>query len=301
MAAEPRTETARDGSPDKLDSRLNAYRADLAAAGLQGKVAAERFVEGEWYQVQQTILPLRSRPEAIASFTTEALFGEVVTVYEVRDGWAWIQMARDGYVGYVPADALTREIAWPSHHVKALGTFVYPEPNMKAPPITHLGLNAAVAVKSTQGAFSELATGGWVVSRHIAEEGKFARDFVEVAERLIGSPYLWGGCSRLGLDCSALVQMSLLAAGAQAPRDSDLQQAELGANVLIPEDLEGLQRGDLVFWPGHVGIMVDGIMIVHANAHHMMVTVETLPEVAGRIRRNDGPEIAAIKRMSKDA
>ncbi|MEO1280541.1 MAG: C40 family peptidase [Pseudomonadota bacterium] len=285
----------------KLDPRIHAYRPDLASRDLENRVSAKRFVDGEWSQVRRTVLPVRSHPDRRAGFTTEALFGELVTVFEIQDGWAWIQLARDRYVGYVPADGLERDITWPTHHIKALGTFVYPEPDIKSAPLSHLSLNSPVAIKSSDKLFSELTTGGYVISRHVAEEGKFARDFVEVAERLIGAPYLWGGSSRLGIDCSGLVQMSLLAAGVSAPRDSDMQQEELGTTVLIPEDLEGLQRGDLVFWPGHVGIMSDGIMIVHANAHHMSVTVETLPEVATRVARNDGPAITAIKRFSAES
>ncbi|MEO1207512.1 MAG: C40 family peptidase [Pseudomonadota bacterium] len=285
----------------QLDPRINAYRPDLAATDLEGRVSAKKFVDGEWSQIRQTVLPIRSRPDPRASFMTEALFGELVTVYDVQNGWAWVQMARDRYVGYVPVDGLERDISWPTHHIKALGTFVYPEPDIKSAPLSHLSLNSPIAVKASDKRFSELATGGYVITRHIAEESRFARDFVEIAERLIGTPYLWGGSSRLGIDCSGLVQMALLATGVSAPRDSDMQQDALGSTVLIPEDLEGLQRGDLVFWPGHVGIMSDGIMIVHANAHHMSVTVETLPEVASRVARHDGPSITAIKRMSPAA
>jgi cell wall-associated NlpC family hydrolase len=144
--------------------------------------------------------------------------------------------------------------------------------------------------------FSQLATGGHVISRHLTEVTKPARDFVSVAERFLGTPYLWGGRSRLGLDCSALVQLSLAAAGVDAPRDSDMQQAELGTTVLIPADLEGLQRGDLVFWPGHVAIMSDAVMMVHANAHHMAVAIEPLEAATRRISRT-GAEISAIKRL----
>lgn len=284
-------------SDQGLDPRINAFRPDLAAGDLIAKVSARRYVDGEWSQVRQAVVPVRSRPDARAGFVTEALFGELVTVFDATDGWSWIQLSRDRYVGYVPTESLNRDIVWPTHHVRALGTFVYAEPDIKSAPVSHLSINSPVAVASGDDSFCELATGGYVVRRHLAEEGKFARDFVDIAELMIGTPYLWGGSSRLGIDCSGLVQMSLLAAGVAAPRDSDMQQAELGDTVLVPEDLEGLQRGDLVFWPGHVGVMSDGLMVVHANAHHMSVTVETLPEVADRIARNDGPAIAAIKRL----
>jgi cell wall-associated NlpC family hydrolase len=135
-----------------------------------------------------------------------------------------------------------------------------------------------------------------VVNRHIAENGRYARDFVEVAERFIGTPYLWGGRTRVGIDCSGLVQMSLEAAGMNAPRDSDMQMRELGEPIAVSETLDDFQRGDLVFWKGHVGIMLDGVMFLHANAHHMAVAVETLPEVAER-NLKAGSAIIAVKRM----
>jgi len=281
----------------KLDRRIHAFREDLASAELKGLIKAPRFVEGTWSQVAVPSTLMHRHPLSSAPVDTEALFGEVLMVFDVRDGWAWTQMTRDRYVGYVRADTLTQDIAWPTHFVRALGTFVYAKPDIKSQPLMHLSLNTPLAVDETGETFSRLATGGYIVTRHIAEEGKFARDFVEIAERLIGTPYLWGGCSRLGIDCSGLVQMALQATGRSAPRDSDMQERELGSTVLIPDDLEGLQRGDLIFWPGHVGIMVDGIMMVHANAHHMSVSVETLPEAVERIRRG-GLEITSIKRMN---
>ena len=148
-----------------------------------------------------------------------------------------------------------------------------------------VSLNAELTVADGDERFSRLAQGGYVVTRHIAEKDRFARDFVDIAERLTGTPYLWGGKTRIGLDCSGLVQVSLHAAGVECPRDSDLQQAELGTSVLVPDDLDGLRRGDLVFWKGHVGIMVDGLMLLHANAHHMATVAETLPEAVERIAK----------------
>ncbi len=285
-----------------LDPRVHAFRPDLASAALKGKVDADRFVPGKPAQIVRPTVPLRRTPHGNSPIETEALFGEFVTVFDSAEGWAWVQLARDGYVGYLPLAAITSDIHTPTHRVRATGTFVYPAPDIKTPPLMHLSLNAAISVAERVEAgdmqFVRLTTGGFAVLRHVAEEGKNARDFVEIAERFIGTPYLWGGCSRLGIDCSGLVQMALNAAGIEAPRDSDMQQDQLGETVLVPKDLDGLVRGDLIFWKGHVGIMVDGVMFIHANAHHMAVTVETLPEACERIAKS-GPTITTIKRLAR--
>jgi cell wall-associated NlpC family hydrolase len=278
-----------------LDRRLNAFRPDIAAESLRGRVQAARYVTGELRQVTQAVVPLRSKPEQ-GSLDNEVLFGEHVRVFEEAGGWAWVQLARDGYVGYVPAEALTGDVLETTHRVSASGTFVYPMPDIKSIPIMHLSMNAKLTVVRQDDRLMALSTGGWVVARHLAEEGRFARDFVEIAERFIGTPYLWGGRTRLGLDCSALVQLALEASGRSCPRDSDLQQAQVGVDVLVPPDLEGLERGDLVFWQGHVGIMMDGVMMVHANAHHMAVAVEPLKDAADRAARL-GNRITAVKRI----
>ena len=279
-----------------LDRRRHAYRDDLAAESLRGRVEAKRYAAGVRHQVTRAAVPLRSRPQFAAGLDTEVLFGEIVTVYDQTHGWAWGQLERDGYVGYLPADALSREVRAATHRVAALGTFLYPAPDIKAPPLMHLSLNTPLSVAERDDRFSRLATGGYVLNRHIAERSRFARDFVDIAERLIETPYLWGGRTRIGVDCSGLVQLALEAAGFSCPRDSDMQQAELGAEVLIPHSLEGLQRGDLVFWRNHVGIMTDGMMMVHANAHYMAVVVEPLADAVQRIAKTGGTT-TAIKRM----
>jgi len=286
--------------PDTLDPRRHPYRADLAAESLRGRVEAPRYVEGELRQVGGGAAPLWSRPDASRGWASQVLHGETVRVYEAKDGWAWVQAERDGYVGYVPADALSAEVVPPSHRVSVPGTFVYAEPDAKALTGLHLGLNALVRVVETGAApglgFARLADGGFVPVRHLAELPAFALDFVAVAERLVGAPYVWGGKTRLGFDCSGLVQAAMHAAGLDCPRDSDMQMAELGTPVEVRGDLAGLRRGDLVFWTGHVGILTDAATLLHANAYHMAVAAEPLEGAVERIARS-GSAIAAIKRL----
>ena len=279
-----------------LDPRRHAYRPDLAAEALRGKVAAQRYAAGELRQVVHSATPLRGAPDARQSWTTEALFGELVTVFEERDGWAWVQLERDGYVGYLRPAALSAQVTRPTHRVAALGTFLYPSADVKACPWLQLSMNALLAVAEAGATFSKLADGSFVPSRHIVEQDRHAPDFVAVAERFAGVPYLWGGKTRLGVDCSGLLQVAMQAAGLECPRDSDMQQAELGQDVPVRDDLDGLTRGDMVFWPGHVGIMIDAFMLLHANAHHMGVVVEPLASAVDRIART-GASIAAIKRL----
>lgn len=287
-----------DGSLDvPLDRRRHAFRTDLAASYLEGRVVAPKFVLGEEGQVIRGSAPLRRAPDGSLGLETETLFGETLTVYHEADGWSWVQLSRDGYVGYVPSDAVTRDLVEPTHRIQALGTFLYPSPDIKTPPIMHLALNSVVSVIDSDDRFVQLEQGGYVIARHVAPLDRPARDFVDIAERFISTPYLWGGRTRIGIDCSGLVQTAFQAAGLAAPRDSDMQQTELGEPVEITADFDGLQRGDLVFWTGHVGIMLDSVMMVHANAHHMMVATEPLPEAATRILKM-GSSIASIKRLA---
>ena len=281
-----------------LDTRVNAWRVDLAAKVLDGRVEAERFVDGTVYHVSWPVVPLRRTPSTSAGLDTEVLFGEAVTVYETANGWAWVQAERDRYVGYMPADAIKEPVGTATHAVSALGTFIYPSADIKTPPLMHVSLGSQLIIDERQEKFCRLATGGYVVNRHISEMGKYARDFVEIAERFIGTPYLWGGRTRIGLDCSGLLQVCLQAAGHVAPRDSDMQEIQLGLRIKTKDGLDGLERGDLVFWKGHVGIMLDGVMMIHANAHHMAVSVEPLHEAASRIAKT-GTQITSIKRLQK--
>src|SRR6185436_11892559 len=234
-----------------FDPRITPARPDLAAAHLRGKVKAGNFVEGTVQEVVVGIAPVRDAPSHGATQVTEALRGERVTVYETdEEGWAWGQLAADGYVGFLPAAALLTPDAEPTHKVAALRTFVFPGPSIKLPPTDALPLGAQVAVASEQDSFAVLASGGFVPKNHLATLTTDEADFVAVAERFVGTPYLWGGKSSLGIDCSGLVQVALAACGVPCPRDSDMQEKALGK----PTSLAGLQAGDLIFWKGHVAI-----------------------------------------------
>ncbi len=280
----------------QLDPRRNAFRPDLADENLRGHVEAQRFVMPQLRQVLHSSSPLRARPDPRASWTTEALFGEVVKLFEDRDGWAWVQLENDGYVGYMPSAALSTHVVRATHKVRALGTFLYPEPEVKAPPLGDLAMNAEVAVAEAGLSFSRLHDGAFVPSRHITPLSSPMRDFVDVAERFLGVPYLWGGKSRLGLDCSGLVQASLNACGAWAPRDSDMQEKELGAPLPLVPAFENVQRGDLVFWRGHVGVLLDAFTLLHANGHHMCVAEEPFLAAVDRIAKAGSP-VTSIRRM----
>ncbi len=279
-----------------LDKRLNPYRADLAAAYLRGEVDADRFVESEDFQVAAPRAPLLRRAEDHAPMDTELLFGETFRVYETAGDWCWGQSAQDDYVGYVSANLLRSSHDAVTHRVAALRTFIYPEADIKSRPATPLSMNAKVVVVGAAGKFVELAGGGYVVSSHLSKIDTYASDYVAVAEEFLGVPYLWGGRDARGLDCSGLVQMSMERCGIACLRDTDLQEATLGEALSDPQDLSVLQRGDLVFWRGHVGIMVDGHTLLHANATHMRTVKEPIAEAVHRIDKSDGP-VTSIRRL----
>lgn len=277
------------------DPRLTPARSDLAAAHLRGVVDAPAYAEGRAMTGRAGKSWIRRRPAPDAPVETELLFGETFHVYDVKDGFAWGQAALDGYVGYVAeSDLAAADDAKPVWRVTASSTFVYARADLKSPVLATLPLNAQVSVGP--GAYAELAQGGFVYARHLAPLTATADDFVTVAERFIGVPYLWGGRTPLGFDCSGLVQAALLLAGVAAPRDTDMQEQALGAPVAHTPGLQGLQRGDLVFWKGHVGVMRDAVRLLHANAHHMTVASEPLSRAVARISAA-GSEITSIKRL----
>ncbi len=278
------------------DPRLTPARPEVAAKYLEGKVKAARFVEGELFEVMEPVAPVRRAPASDAEQMTQALRGERVTVYDRNgEGWAWGQLGGDGYVGWLPDSALARPAKPPTHKVTALTTLAFPGPSIKLPPVTSLPMGARVSIARENDIFAVTAGGLHLPRQHLGPLDAREPDFVAVAERFVGSPYLWGGKSAAGIDCSGLVQVSLTAAGTGCPRDSDMQCAGLGRE-LNTADLKQLTRGDLIFWKGHVAIVRDAETIVHANAHHMATVIEDTQRAIARIKAA-GSDVVAIKRL----
>ena len=280
-----------------LDPRVNAYREDLADSRLDGQVEAGRFVDGIERQVGQAFAPLRKKPEPGTSLVSELLFGERVRVFEEKDGTAWVQNAADDYVGYTDSAALVPTGPAPTHTVAAIHTCIYAGPGIRAPSLSMLPMCATVSVIGTKGRYAELSSGGWVPILHLAETGETESDYVAVAERLTGSPYVWGGKTSQGLDCSALVQLALMRCGADVLRDSDMQEKTLGNEVPFAGDASGLKRGDLVFWKGHVGIFIDTERFLHANARDMAVAAAPFAEVLRYIEDAESLIVTSVRRL----
>ncbi len=279
------------------DPRLTPARPDLAAKYLEGKLKAARYVAGEQFEVSDAIAPLREAPSVDAMLLTQALKGERVTIYDRKDeGWAWGQLNSDGYVGWLPDRALAKPGAAATHRITGLRTFAFPGPSIKLPPVETLVMGSMITATREEGPFAVSRDGWYLPLPHVGPIDRHADDFVAVAEEFVGTPYLWGGKSSFGIDCSGLVQVSLNAAGTGCPRDSDMQRDGLG-RTLNPAESKKLRRGDLMFWNGHVAIVRDALTIVHANAHHMATVVEDTGEAIARIKAA-GSEITAIKRLA---
>lgn len=285
-----------------LDPRLHAYRSDLADITLQGRVEAQAFVTGTLYVVTAPVTPLRQTPRPVASIDTELLYGEEVAVFEVLNGWAWCQACRDGYVGYTPISALEKRVS-PSettiastHVIRAQRATVHPGPDLKSPPMKTLSFGSCLSVSQLADGYAALTSGEFIHETAIRPINQVEADPVEVALKFLHTPYLWGGRSGFGIDCSGLVQLSWQACGIDVPRDTDMQVSSFGTPVSFKGDQSILLRGDLVFWRGHVGIWISEREFLHANAADMSTEIEPLKIVADRIQQRGYGEIIQIRR-----
>ncbi|AQT43821.1 NlpC/P60 family protein [Bartonella apihabitans] len=272
---------------DKLDPRLHAYRPDLADEALRGQVEASRFVAGSLKRIVAPVAALYKIPDTLSERQSECLFGEDVKVFEEKNGFCWVQAQQDGYVGYVEQSKIGPIRSQPTHWVNVPRTFQYRDADLRSPMIGPLSMGSRINVVSeaeTRGTrYARLDNGSFVVFNHIIPVSTVADDYVTIAESFIHTPYLWGGKSGLGIDCSGLVQLAMMMTGRMVLRDTDMQQATIGKDI-APED--GLQRGDLVFWKGHVAIMVDSGTLIHANGASMDVRKENLDHAIERIAKN---------------
>ncbi len=275
-----------------LDARLTLARGDAAALALEGVQEAGRYLRPEPMQAAFAVAALRREPSRTAEQLDQLVFGERFNVLERQGGWAFGQALRDGYVGWVRLETLTPAGPPPTHWVSALRTYAFGEASIKSAPVARLSMNALVRVELAEGRFARLEASGHVPQHHLSPLGAWATDVAAVAQAYLGAPYLWGGRDSVGLDCSGLVQQALYACGQAAPRDSD-QQATLGRAA----DPEALARGDLVFWRGHVGMMLDPQTLIHANAFHMAVAAEPLAEAVGRIAGSGGGAPTGYRRL----
>lgn len=274
-----------------FDPRDTPVRDDLAARAFEGVARSASYVDPTSRTAAVAAAPLRRAPSADAEQLDQLLFGERFDVLEEGNGFAWGQARRDGYVGFVEIAHLASPPAPPSHRVSAIRTYAFAEPSIKSRALGPYSINSLVTAEAREGRFVKAAGSGWFVETHLAPVGLFEADAAAVAERFLGAPYLWGGRESLGLDCSGLVQQALGACGRAFPRDTD-QQERTGR----PIDALELARGDLVFWRGHVGMMLDAERLIHANAHHMAVAIETLAETRARYVDGGVGEPTAFRR-----
>ena len=280
----------------ELDPRTTPSRGDVAAAHLEGQVQAERFVEPVDWQCRIPAAPIRRGPSSDAAVDDQVLCGEVFAVVDESDGWGWGFSRAGGYVGWVELAGFSSGLLQPDRRISVLRTYAFSRPDIKSAPNALLSLNALIHSGERRGRFVEAKGMGWVIEAHTAALDEHAGDFVAVAEAFLGAPYLWGGKESLGLDCSGLTQMALRAAGLDVPRDTDMQEARLKSIWREVTDDPDRERGDIVFWPGHVGIMTDSEHLLHANASSMDCTLEPFAEAETRIRDQENPVRTIVRR-----
>lgn len=272
-----------------MDRRLTPANSRAALESLRGVVEAPRYSPGEPAQVIAPLVDLLATPGGARD--RQLLMGDAFTVIDRHDGLAFGQAAKDGYCGYLPEAALGPADE-PTHWVAAPATHLYPEPRVQAHELGALSLGVRLTVTGEQGNFAQ-TTRGFVPKMHLRKIGDWHKDPVAVAQTFLGTPYLWGGNSRAGLDCSGLVQMAYHACGIACPGDSDLQQA-IGKPI---PDKSPLKRGDLIFWKGHVAMAMNADFMIHATGAFMAVVAENTKVAIARIQKAEGLPVIARRRV----
>lgn len=287
-----------DGSSQSYDPRVTPVRPDLAADNLRGRVKVPRYASAVPHQVVRDGACLSFTPDANARQESQLLFGELFDVYDRNGDWCWGQNRADGYVGFVPASALSTDLHEPTHRVASRMLQLYPGPDLKLRAIGEISLGATVRVVDLEGSFAQIAGGQWLYAKHLVDLDFINVDLIGTALKFLGTPYVWGGRSAGGLDCSALLQLALCMAGERAPRDSDQLEKSVGVALPIADghDFAQIQDGDMVFFPGHCGLFVHGWRFLHANAFDMEVSLHSFSDVIDRADAS-GEGVTSIRRF----
>lgn len=273
-----------------IDHRITPSNGRVAASFLKGQVEADRFVDGDRMQCVAAAADILDMPGGTR--TSQLLYGTTFLGLDLHDGYVFGQSTRDGYCGYVQVDLLA-PAEGVTHWVAAPQTHIYPAPDMRRTTKGALYFGSEVAILGEEGDWSRLRSGDYVPTGHVLPLAQRLADPVDVADLFLGTPYLWGGGTRYGLDCSGLVQAAWHGCGLDCPRDSDLQEAEIGQTLGADDAPE---RGDLVFWKSHVGIVTAPNRLLHANAHHMSVVYEPLDDAIARIAAAGGGPVTRMAR-----
>lgn len=279
-----------------LDKSINLYNDDFAAEKLRGKVDVKNYLSPKIFQIKGRNASVKLAPNIDAEQATQALCGELLEVYHLENGFAWAQLQKDDYVGYINLEDLAEPFLKPNKRIKVLRTYGFKGPKVQEKILFELSMNSMVeATNEEENGFVNCGSHGWIYKAHLANLNEFAANPSEIAKMFLGSPYCWGGKESFGLDCSGLVQTSFAACGINLPRDAYMQE-KCGEALEFDSEFTGLKANDLIFWKGHVAIMIDEINMIHANAYHMMVAIEPLQEAVKRIMQKDVP-VRSIRRI----